>query len=62
MKIKTNRYFFKKAERGWAVMKRRNDGYIILIQWVASWQEARRQVYHLNGWNMEKLGTMYKQS
>lgn len=40
MKIKTNRYFFKKAEKGWAIMKRRMDGYIIVIRWVENWQEA----------------------
>ena len=51
MKIKTNRYFFKKAEKGWAIMKRRVDGYVVFIQWVASWQEARQQVYKLNGWS-----------
>ena len=51
MKIKTNRYFFKKAEKGWTIMKRRTDGYIIAIHWVASWQEARQQVYKLNGWS-----------
>ncbi|EFI48817.1 hypothetical protein HMPREF0665_01192 [Segatella oris C735] len=51
MKIKTNRYFFKKAEKGWTIMKRRMDGYIIAIRWVASWQEARQQVYKLNGWS-----------
>lgn len=32
-------------------MKRRMDGYIIAIRWVASWQEARQQVYKLNGWS-----------
>ena len=51
MKIKTNRYFFKKAEKGWTIMKRRMDGYITAIHWVASWQEARQQVYKLNGWS-----------
>ena len=49
--METNRFFYKKAEKGWAIMKRRVDGYIVFIQWVASWQEARQQVYKLNGWS-----------
>lgn len=48
--MKTNRYFFKKAEKGWVVMKRRMDGYIVTIQWFQDWQEARKQVSKLNGW------------
>ena len=51
MKTKTNRYFFRKAGKGWTIMKRRMDNYIIVIRWVSSWQEARQQVYKLNGWN-----------
>ena len=37
-------------------MKRSVDGYIIAIRWAASWQEARRQVYELNGWNLNSSG------
>ncbi|MGF0099199.1 hypothetical protein ACQRD6_12855 [Prevotella sp. SGI.027] len=51
MKTKTNRYFFRRAGKGWTIMKRRMDNYIIVIRWVSSWQEARQQVYKLNGWN-----------
>ena len=50
MNVKTNRFFFKKAEKGWKVMKRTVDGYSIFIRWVSTWQEAREQVFNLNGW------------
>ena len=37
--MKTNRFFYKKAEKGWAIMKRRVDGYIVSS---SGWHHGRK--------------------
>lgn len=40
MNIKTNRFFFKKAKKGWTIMKRRVDGYVLFS--TCGWHHGRK--------------------